>query len=397
MIGGIYSEERCPICQGGMKDNRKNAVGCPQHPNCKANKLGVRIKGLHFVYYSYEDARDYLNFLNCKIKERSFDDRDYRKDQPLGFTNLAKAYLDFKIPKRSYTKMKWHLGYAIAYFQNQNIKEIAEPELDDFFLRLPSHLSDKTKLNIRTTLHSFWAWVKRREKKRNPHFQIPEFPQIEFVSKLRKIIDKETQLSILDEVKRLTFDLNPRIYFACLCLSTYSHVRGIELLDIKEKDIDLRTGRLEVYHTKEKKPKVIKLIQEDIDFIKSQPSGFPELYFFRHTKKIPGLLHSQVGKRFGESLLKKWWRRACKNLGIEGVPIYPGTRHSTLSDVSERFGYEAARQLSGHTTSKSLDHYIIPNQDAKKDLYAYARSGKDQVKDFEGKNKSKVVDFKDKR
>ena len=198
----------------------------------------------------------------------------------------------------------------------------------------------------------------------------------------------------MEEIKRLTYDLNPRIYLACLWLTTYSHIREIELLNIKERDIDLRAGRIEIYRTKEKKRKLITLIDEDIDYLKNQPTAFPELFFFRYLKKIPGLPHSQVGKQFGMALLKKWWGRSCKNLGIEGVSLYPGTRHSTLTDVAEKYGYQTAKDLSGHTTSKSLDRYLVLPREGKKDLYSYVRSGKEKVKVFGGSKYTQVIDLK---
>ena len=33
MLGGIYSDQRCPICKGRFRDNRKNGLQCPKHPD----------------------------------------------------------------------------------------------------------------------------------------------------------------------------------------------------------------------------------------------------------------------------------------------------------------------------------------------------------------------------
>jgi len=396
-IGGIYSEQKCPVCGEILRDNKKNAVDCRKHPQCRATDFDVRIRGIHITCHSYQQASDVLTGLRFKAKERSLDERDYKRDAPLGFSNLSQSYLEFKKKKKSYNKMRWHLGYASDYFHNKNIKEISEGDLDDLYICLPERLTEKTKKNIFITLHAFFVWVKRRERKQNPNFAIPEFIKIEFESPYRRIVDKETQLDILEEVKRLTYDLNPRIYIACLWLTTYSHIRGVELLNVQVKDIDLRAGRIEVYRTKENKPKLIELIQEDIDYLKSLPAEFPELYFFRHLKKMPGLPYSKVGTKFGDALLNSWWKIACKNLGVEGVPLYPGTRHSTLTDINEKYGYEAAQDQSGHTTREALKRYLVRNRDSKKALYSYARRGKEKVKDFYPSPGNKVVDIIDKR
>jgi len=47
MKGGIYSEQRCQICGSRFKDNRKNALICPEHQDQKANKLRVYFKCYH--------------------------------------------------------------------------------------------------------------------------------------------------------------------------------------------------------------------------------------------------------------------------------------------------------------------------------------------------------------
>lgn len=96
------------------------------------------------------------------------------------------------------------------------------------------------------------------------------------------------------------------------------------------------------------------------------------------------------------ALLRKWWGRSCKNLGIEGVSLNPGTRHSSLPDVAEKYGYQTAKDLSGHTTSKSLDRYLVLNREGKKDLHSYVRSDKEKVKDFDPSKNGKLLDLKDK-
>jgi hypothetical protein len=52
----------------------------------------------------------------------------------------------------------------------------------------------------------------------------------------------------------------------------------------------------------------------------------PELPFFRHASGKGGV---QKGSPCGPKYLNQWWLRACEKLGIRGVPLYPGTRHSS--------------------------------------------------------------------
>jgi hypothetical protein len=39
--------------------------------------------------------------------------------------------------------------------------------------------------------------------------------------------------------------------------------------------------------------------------------------------------------RFGRDYLYKWWKEACRNLEVEGVDLYGGTRHSSARGLRE--------------------------------------------------------------
>lgn len=385
MLGGIYSEQKCPVCEGSFKDDGKRGLFCPEHPQCRATQFRVIFKGVHIRCSSYEEASQTLSGMRFKFREGSFDDRDYRKDQPLGYSNLADQFLIFKATvekKRSTGKMAYHLHYARNFFQNRNIKDIGEGELQDLLAFLPSHLSDKTKKNIFTTLHSLWAWVQKRERKKNPFFIIPEFPAIDYQSEMRQIVDRATQWQILQEVERIAPE--PKIYLGCLWLATYPKVRPGELINVQEKDFDLPNQTLLIKLNKEKKAKKVDLIDEDVNLINSLPRGLPELYFFRH----------KDGAKFGKKLFWKYWKKACVNLGVEGVSVYPGTKHSTATFLKKELGYQAAKEATGHTTDKAFGRYIIGDPNDLRALYAYARPGKDLAKNFNPSKSSNLLDFK---
>ena len=42
-----------------------------------------------------------------------------------------------------------------------------------------------------------------------------------------------------------------------------------------------------------------------------------------------------MGEQFGPKYFKKWWDKACENLGIKGVDLYGGTKHSTATALGE--------------------------------------------------------------
>jgi len=152
------------------------------------------------------------------------------------------------------------------------------------------------------------------------------------------------------------------------------NVRPKELINIRESHIDLQQGRILIPHPKEGKPKYMYLIEEDINLLQSMPRGLPDLYFFRHLK---GNGAARPGQRFGHDYLWKWWKKACSNLGIEGVDLYGGTRHSTVIYLRE-LGHspEAVKRASMHSTNKAFERYLQVNASEVRSIYADARCNK---------------------
>lgn len=201
---------------------------------------------------------------------------------------------------------------------------------------------------------------------------MPEFPEISFELNYRKIVDKPTQGAILEELKRIT-TFNPKIYIGALWLSTYVLVRPIELINIKEEDIDVSNGIMRIIRNKEKKPKVVYLLEEDIEIIKSFPPVIDKnMFFFRHGKR-KGVAKSKRGY-FGKDYIAGYWKQACKNLGVEGVPLYPGTKHSTVVALGETCTPEEIRKHgTEHTNNKAFDKYLQVSAEKKRALFRQAR------------------------
>jgi integrase len=337
----------------------------------KGSRYIVRFKQAYKRFDDLREAEQFLNTLRYKEGRGEFDERDYQKNQPLGFHTMSQQWLKMK-DVRCKRNLINHINYAKNYFHNKNIKEIDYPELEDFFHQLPEHLSNKSKYNIRTTLHTFFAWVVKRNRRAKVRIEMPEFPDIKFELGWRKTVDKATQQEIIEEVKRISYDINPKIWLGVLWLSTYVNVRPIELIHVKEKDINLEYGIMNIRHNKEQKPKMAYLLDEDVELLKSMPRGFPELYFFRHGKR-KGVALKKRGQ-FGKDYLYTWWRRACKNLGVEGVPLYPGTKHSSVIALGDTSTPEEIKKYgTGHETNKAFDRYFQVDGKKKRDLLVKTR------------------------
>ena len=284
MRGRIYSEEKCPICAGKfIYDERRRGLFCADHPNQSAtSKFIVRFgRDITKRTRTYLEAERLLDGLRWEVDKGTFDKRDYKKDNPLGFMNLAEKWLQFKtksVKARSFKNLRNYMNRAIDEWSQINVKSLDYGDFEDFLYK--QDVSDKTRANMRSCLHDFWTWLRKRRV--IAYHQFPEFPVISFQLGWRKIIDKETQEAILDEVYRLTYHINPKIWLGIKWLCTYIAIRPGELLSLKEENIDfkLRYFVLPSQSTKEKKSKLIPMLDEDIELIKALPRGLPHLPSF---------------------------------------------------------------------------------------------------------------------
>lgn len=381
MRGNIRSDEKCPECGGTLvHDRNRGGLFCKKHPHIRASRLfKVRFgRGVTKRFKTYEQAERFLIGIRYKVDEGTFDERDYRRDHPLGFDNLAMKWIEHKekqvkkgeLKKSTLNPIKNTFNKAIERWQNRNIKNIHFADIEDF-LEEQDHLSAKTVSNMRSHLHDFWTWLDRRKILTNA--QMPEFPVIKFELSYKKTINKTSQQAIIDEIKRLTYELNPKIWLAINLLATYISIRPGELINLRERDIDTDLGYIFIPHPKEKKPKAVPLLPVDIDLItqiRQKVTGFPDMPFFCHLGKR---IHTKPGQPFGEAYLKRWWYRACANLGVEGVSLYAGTKHSSAMALRKLASPEEIRRATMHSTNKAFERYYRVEGDELRDVYSLTR------------------------
>ncbi|MBW2613714.1 MAG: hypothetical protein JRE12_15340 [Deltaproteobacteria bacterium] len=299
-----------------------------------------------------QQAERILTGLRFKEDEGTFDSRDYKRGNPLGFEQLAKKWLKFKertdIKPTSLAPLTNYMTQAIDYWGPTNIKAISDGDIEDF-LWMRDDISSKIRANMRSGIHQFWKWVVRREK-----IPMPDIPTIPFELGWRNIIDIDTQQKIIEKVWEISHHINPKIWLGIRFLATYISIRPGELIGITEQEVNLKIGAIIIPHPKEKKPKITYLMDDDIEIIKSMPTGMPHMYFFRHPKGIPGV---KPGTKFGVHYLWKWWKKACAELGIENVDLYGGTRHSTATALGNVCTPEEVKDATGHS-SKAFERYF---------------------------------------
>jgi integrase len=297
------------------------------------------------------DAERFLTGLRYETDKGTFDPRDYGGDKPLSFSNLADQYLNHKrqtVRPRSYANLKNYLERSKVSWVDRNVKTLGYAEIEDFLQA--QAVSQKTRANMCSCLRDLWTWLLKRRIIRQ--HELPEFPAIDYELGWRNIIDIPTQQAIIAQVCDLSGHIDPKIWIGIRWLSVYIGVRPGELLSLKEGYINRREGFLIFPHPKEKRPKIIFLLDEDREILARFPEGLPDLHFFRHPAGIKGC---RAGERFGSRYLWKWWKKACDKLGVKNVDLYGGTRHSTVTALGERLSPEQIRAGTLHSTNKAFE------------------------------------------
>ena len=378
MKGGIYTDQKCTVCGATLKDDQRKKVCCSDHPDQIATNLRVHFGKVKRRFKSYPEAQRFLTGLRYKTDEFYFDERDYSSEKPLGFSNLAGKWLDVKketVRPSSYRNLNNYMMKACETWGNSNIKHIGYGEIEDLLIDQGKRLSSKTIANMKSGLHDFFQWLVKRDVIN----QILSFPEIKVKLAYRQTIGKETQFALLEEIRKIA---PYKVWLGIKWLCTYISIRPGELVQIREQDVDTENRYIYIHHSKTIETKPVPMLDDDVDIFKQVKPGFPRSYFFRHETGKGGVKN---GQKYGEKFFYKWWKKACDNLGIEGVDLYGGTRHSSAIALREHFSPEQIKQGTMHQTNKAFERYFRVGADDIRMIY----------KQTSLKKKSLQIDIKD--
>jgi integrase len=357
MKGNIITTEKCMVCGATLKhDDRRHGLFCPNHPQISCVKVFVVRFGRHIQrqFNNYDRAAQFLNGLRFKTGEGTFDLKDYASDKPYSFSVLAEKYLKRKTNLKSFRDKKRHISVAMEYFYDSNVKYITGADIEDYLFDIKG-ISEKTRANYASALSDFFKWVYKRQIIN----LVPPFPEINFELGYRTITDLKTQQAIIEKVRDLSEKHNPKIWFGVDLLATYVNLRPGDLRKVRERDIDVDHGVITIHHpTKSKnKIKTVRLLPEHVEEIAEMKRRFPalpELKFFRHHG---GVRSQKPNTPFGPKYFKVWWDRACEKLGVHGLGLYGGTRHTSTTEIARAAGTASAREATAHETNKAFDRY----------------------------------------
>ena len=358
MEGGIYTREKCHECGKNLKhDGGRKGCFCPDHLKVKATSFIVKFPGgIYQRYQSYEKATQSLNYLRHEkgYRNKRFNPDDYRSLKPNSFVVLAPKYLATKKTLANYSRIKSIIETAAEYFGLTNIREISKGELEDYLYGIKG-ISEKTRSNRCSQLHDFWMWCLEREVITQADF--PRFPKINYELEARKITDWKTQEKVLLKVKEISYHINPKIWLGIDMLATYTALRPGDLRRVTESSFDDAEWLRILKPTKKKNNfKTIRMHPDHVQEwkeIKAKYPALPGASFFRHTKGICGCGENEL---FGDKYLYKWWNKAANLVGLHGVPLYPGTKHTTATETAKLLGTKKAEEASG-LTNKAFKRY----------------------------------------
>lgn len=70
-----------------------------------------------------------------------------------------------------------------------------------------------------------------------------------------------------------------------------------------------------------------------------------------------------------EPTFYRWWVKACNNLGLKGVDLYAGSRHSSAIVLREHATPEQIKRATMHTTSKAFERYFQLSKEELREMY----------------------------
>ncbi len=369
MDGNIYCRQKCSICGAKLvHDERRRGFFCTVHPHVMATG-GFYIKfpgGIRRASKCYDTMMRQLTAMRYETDQDRFDPRMHRPDNPLAFDKLARVYIAERktdpISDNMKRQIENKLVQAIAVWGDRPVKAIGRREIKHFIKGLTNQrtgkpLSNKSMVNYSSVLHHFFTKWLVEEEYLMPH-EVPAFPEIKYELGWRKITTLEKQDEILDVLRERTRH-NPKIWFGAELLRTYPTMRPGDLHRMKEEDIDLEFGVIDMPKpTKGRgQRKIVRLVDEHVEVFREFRERYPAMPgmpFLRHCANGTNYKRDQ---QMGENCFRRWWNRVCDDLGVEGVQLYGGTKHTTTTATAKMLSREAAKAATGHTTDKAFLRY----------------------------------------
>ncbi len=367
--GRIYAKGKCPICGGAFKLIENNLI-CPVHfipPKrvyIQVQKKNIFSDPKGHPFYTYEQAKRYLDRMRTEIDEKTFDLSRYvaQRLKPLQFINWStdwlekqrkEAELGRKAP--SYLKsLSVYVAKLKLFFGKTDIREINARRINEFYLSL--RYSAHYAKNI---MDAFEKMLSDARRWGDITGELPYFPKVE-------VPEPETRTIDLDDQDRIINAIPGQMDRTFILFTAREMVRPSETRALQWEDIDFKHDRITIrrhFSLNEIRPatkaKQIKILPLDGE-VKKNLLSLP-----RHISSSFVFWKGKIGKPFSESWPRKLWKRISLTLGVN-ISLYQGTRHSSATEAVNRVGVDATQEFLHHTNRAMTKRYAKIDVESKR-------------------------------
>ncbi|MEM3594828.1 MAG: tyrosine-type recombinase/integrase [Candidatus Jordarchaeaceae archaeon] len=363
MVGAVRTKEKCPRCGGKFEGKPLRCPFCLTIPRRYFVDFSWPGQGQIKLYSdqqgypldSWDRAVRLLTAIRYEIDQGKFDPKDYIKKtiRFLKFENYAQSWLERReqdhirqhITKSYLTELQAYVNkYFIPFFGKENLRDIRSGDIEDFYLWLPPHLSQKTVRNILGVLHKLFADAYRRQD----ILKIPNFPTIEKNEPVTRWLDEEEQRLVLSKMK----DQVRRAFYLFLmkqgCRPGEARALRWEDINLKENLVIIRAS----FDREQYKPFTK---ERDVRYLPLHPEVKKAL--LEIPRQLSGWVFTYKGKPLTQWMASAYWRRAAKKAGVN-VSCYEGTRHSLASQaINQGVSERIIGDFLGHKTLTSTRRY----------------------------------------
>jgi len=257
--------------------------------------------------YVKREQREYKFNVRANEWLKGYERRHLKGDTSPSYLRTIKRYVNM---------------YYIPHFGTEDIRDIKTKHTKDFQDSLPDKLSPKYRHNIVNALKKFFADMVMLELIERP----PTFQTISVPDPAVNFTDLVTQESILETI--------PEKHWPIMWFIAKQGVRTGEARALQWDDLDLKNNLVCIRRAFSENELRLTTKGGHGDWLPLHPKvkelilGLP--------RGISGYVFKYKGRRYSESMPRKLWNSACKKLGIKGLSLYQGTRHSVASDAVRR-------------------------------------------------------------
>jgi len=247
------------------------------------------------------------------------------------------------------------------WWEEKSLADISRASVEEWSLWLATdrNLSPKSRRNVLAGFHSFLSWVAEDVQ---PGWEPPRFTWPELDERQPTVLSQELQRKVLNAIPE------PRrgIFLAmAACLIRPSEARALRKRDWTVQGNELRVSRAAkdratrgvVRGLKSRNVKTVPIVDNDLTAWLLQRVGTEAIL----ADPDGPLFENPAGHEEGwwsETAMRRVWANACKRVGVTGVGLYEGTKHSTATRLKALGADDRVLQsLMGHRDVRSVRFY----------------------------------------